>query len=84
MEDKTKETFRKEYLRKNSSCATVQTYGRNEIKAINTWVTSLMRYGGGIIAWRKDELKSLGKRTRKLMTMNKELSTKKDVSREYV
>ena len=50
--------------------------GLNKIKAINTWATSLIRYGGGIIARRNNKLKSLDQRTRKLMTMNKELNPK--------
>ena len=43
-----------------------------------------MRYGGGIIAWKKDELQNLDRRTRKLMTMNIELNLKSDVSKHYV
>ena len=43
-----------------------------------------MIYGGGIIAWRKNKLKSLDQGTCKLMTMNKELNPNSEVSRLYV
>ena len=43
-----------------------------------------MRYGAGIIKWRKDELESMNRRTRKFMTMNNELHPRSDVARHYV
>ena len=58
--------------------------GRNKIKSINTWAVSLVRYGAGIIMWKKAELESMDRRTRKLMTMNKELHPRGDVARLYV
>ena len=58
--------------------------GRNKIKAINTWVVSLIRYGTGITKWRKEELESMDRRTRKVMTMNKELHPRNDLARLYV
>ena len=76
MEDRTKEAFQKEYLRRNRLVPHSKQNGLNKIKAINTWATSLIRYGGGIIARRNNKLKSLDQRTRKLMTMNKELNPK--------
>ena len=58
--------------------------GRNKTMAINTCAISLIRYGAGIIEWRKDELESIDRRTRKLMSMNKEFHPRSDVARLHV
>ena len=83
-EKRMKEQFRKEYLRRTRLVLQSKLNGRNKISAINTWAVSLMRYGAGIINWRKDELKEIDRRTRKLMTMNKALNPNSDVARLYV
>ena len=46
----------------------------NKIKAANTWAVSLMRYGAGTIKWNKEELQDTDRKSRKIMTMNKELN----------
>ena len=43
-----------------------------------------MRYGAGVIKWRKDELQGIDRKTRKIMTMNKELHPRSNVARIYV
>ena len=43
----------------------------NTIRAINSWVVSLVRYSAGIIKWTKDLLKVMDSKTRKITTMNK-------------
>ena len=57
---------------------------RNKIIAINTWTVSLMRYGTGIVKWTKSELDKIGRKTRKVMTLNKELHPRSYVDRLYV
>ena len=54
--------------------------GGNNIKAINTWAVSPIHYGAGIIKWRKDILESMVRRTRKQMTMNKDLHPRSDLA----
>ena len=76
-----KEIFRKKYVRRTRLVLQSKLHGRNKIKAINTWAISLMRYGAGIINWRKNDLKDIDRRTRKLMTMNKALNSNSDVAR---
>ena len=49
---------------------------------MNTWAVSLMRYGG--IKWNVAELDEMDRKTRKIMTMNKEFHPKSDVDRLYV
>ena len=83
-EDEMKTTFQKEYFRRVRLIMQSKLIGRNKIKAINTWAVSLVRYGAGIIMWKKAELESMDRRTRKLMTMNKELHPRGDVARLYV
>ena len=51
-----------------------QLSGMNKIKAANTWAMSLMRYGAGTIKWNKEELQDTDRKSRKIMTMNKELN----------
>ena len=52
--------------------------------ALNTWAVSILRYGAGILKWNKNELQEIDRKTRKLMTMNKELHSRSDVVRSYV
>ena len=52
--------------------------------AVNTWAVSLMRYGAGILGWNTNELQKLDRKTRKIMTINKEPHPRSDVARIYV
>ena len=61
-----------------------QLNGKNKIKAANTWAVSIMRYGAGTMKWNKMELKEIVKKSRKIVTMNKELQPRRDVARIYV
>ena len=79
-----KEVLKAEYLRRAKLVMRSKLHGRNKIKATNTWAVSLMRYGAGIIKWSKEELQAINRKTRKIMTMNKELHPRSDVARIYV
>lgn len=50
--------------------------GRNKIMAMKTWLVSVMRYGACIVNQAKSELDEIDRKTRKVMTMNKELYPK--------
>ena len=43
-----------------------------------------MRYGAGIVKWTKSELDEIDRKTRKVLTLNKELRPRSDVDRLYV
>ena len=43
-----------------------------------------MRYGAGTVKWNKEELQEIDRKSRKIMTMNKELQPRSDVARIYV
>ena len=58
--------------------------GRNKIMTLNTWAVSILRYGAGILKWNKNELQEMDRKTRKFMTMNKELHPRSDVAWLYV
>ena len=51
---------------------------------MNTRAVALIRYSAGILAWTKEELKSVDRRMGKLMTMHGALNTRSDVARKYV
>ena len=40
-----------------------------------------MRYGAGILQWNKNELQEMDRKTRKFMTINKELHPRNDAAR---
>ena len=76
--------FGDEYLRRFRLVMKSRLNGKNRIKAENTWVVSVMRYGAGILKWTNEELKALDARTRKVMTMNEALHPKSDLERIYL
>ena len=80
-ESKMKENFQREYLRRTKLIMKSRLNGRNKIIAINTWAVSLMRYGAGIVKWTKSKPDEIDRKTRKVMTLNKELHPTSDVNR---
>ena len=74
----------KGYLRRVNLIMKSKLNGRNKILAANTWAVSLIRYGAGILRWTKNELQEIDRKTRKVMTINKELHPRSDVARIYV
>ena len=57
---------------------------KNKVQEINTWKVALLRYGAGIINWKVDELKKMGRTTRKNLTMYEPLHPKSDIDRLYL
>jgi len=56
-------------------------HDRNKIKTINTWAVSL--FGADIIEWTKEDLQKMDRKTRKVMTMSKEIHPKSNTARLY-
>ena len=83
-EQEMKDKFRNEYFRRAKLILKCKLNGRNKIMALNTWAVSILRYGAGILKWNKNELQEMDRKTRKFMTMNKELHPRSDVARLYV
>ena len=51
---------------------------------MNTWAVSFMTCGTGIVKWTKSQLDEIDRKTRKVMTRNKELHPRSDVDRLYI
>ena len=84
MEKEMKEKITKEYKRRLRLVWRSKLNGRNKIQGINTWAVAMVRYGGGILDWKSDELKKMDRQTRKTMTMYGALHPKSDVDRLYL
>ena len=54
------------------------------VAAINSSAVSAVRYGSGIIEWTKQELQSLDRKTRKMVTMYGAHHSKVDINMLYV
>ena len=72
-EQEMKDKFRNEYFRRTKLILKSKLNGRNKIMALNTWAVSILRYGAGILKWNKNEPQEVDRKTRKFITMNKEL-----------
>ena len=83
-EKKMKEAFATEYFRRVKLVCKSKLNGKNKINALNTWAISLMRYGAGILNWRVNEVDQMDRKTRKILTINKEFHPKSDIDRLYV
>ena len=57
---------------------------RSLITAINSWAVVVVRYSAGYLDWTKEEINSLGRKTRKALTMNGGAHPKADVDRLYL
>ena len=79
-----KDKIKKEYFSRVRNVLKSKLNGGNTISAINTWAVSLVRYSVGIVNWRKDELDTMDRKTRKLMNLYGALHPQADVDRLYV
>ena len=79
-EQEMKDKFRNEYFMRGKSILKSKLNGRNKNMALKTWAVSILRYGAGILRWNKNEPKEIDRKTRKFMTMNKELHPRNDVA----
>ena len=73
-----------EYYRRVKKILRSQLHGRFAFRAISTWAVPVLRYGAGIINWRKDELKNIDIKTRKILRYNGAHHPQEDVDRLYV
>ena len=75
-----KEKIKKEYFRRTGKLLETNSYSRNLIKGINTFV----RYSRLFLKWTREKLKQMDEETRKLITMHKALHPRDDIDRLYV
>ena len=83
-EQEIKDEFRNEYFRRAKLILKSKLNGGNNIMPLKIWAVSTLRYGAGIRKWNKNELQEMDRKTRKFMTMNKELHPRSDVARLHV
>ena len=84
MHDEMKRKITKEYMRRVRKVAKSKLNGGNMIRAINTWAVALLRYAGGIVNWKKQDLKEIDAKTRKTLTMHGGFHPRDSVARLYV
>ena len=83
-ETEMKEKISKEYKRAQRLILKSKLNWRNKVTAIKTQAVAIFRYGTGIIQQKASELKDLGRKSRKTMTMYGGLHSKSDIDRLYV
>ena len=70
-------------MTKSGKCTISKLTGENLTQAINSRTVTLVRYGGGFIDWRKQELQDLYPKTRSLLTTKKGFYQRDCVARLY-
>ena len=69
----------KEYIRRLRKVLKSKLSGWNLVCGVNTWGVSLLRYSLAFVSWRKGELQTIDRRTRKSFTKYRALHPKPDV-----
>ena len=75
-----KEMLSKEYFRRIRKILKSSLNAGNTIQAINSRAVSIIRYGAGIVDWRKAELQQMDRKTRKLLTIYRSMHPQGDGS----
>ena len=83
-EEAVKNRLKKEYMRRLRLILRSNLNGKNKFQAINSWVVALLRYGAGIVKWSNEELRSLDRKWRKLLTAHGTFQPRSDIDRLYL
>ena len=78
-----KDITRKEYKKHLQAILKSKLNGNNQIKAINTYASSVIHYTAGIIDWTMEELREFDQMTRRQMNIYKSLHPRSDIGRLY-
>ena len=73
-----------EYIRRFKKLCRSKLNGGNLICGINTWAVGVVRYTAGIVDWTMEEVASMDRKTRKILSMNSCLHTRSSVGRLYL
>ena len=79
-----KAKVKKEYAARMRKILKSKLNGGSTVTAINTWAIAPVRYTVGIVNWTRDELLSMDRYTRKMLTMHRALHPKADVDLLYL
>ena len=61
-----------------------QLNSRNKFNAVNAYCLPIIQYAVGIVKWNVDDLRSMDRKTRKLLTIHRGLHPRSDVDHLYV
>ena len=78
-----RENIRKKFFKRLRATLKSKLNAKHVFQAINTWVPTV-RYSAGIIEWTKEEVKEMGRKTRRITTMYGELHPRSNVERLYL
>ena len=84
LEEKMKLNVSKRYIRRLRKVLMSKLNGGNLVRGVNTWAVSLLRYSAAFVSWRRSELQTIDRKTRKLFTIYGALHLKSDVDRLYI
>ena len=84
LEEKMKLNASKEYIRRLRKVLKSKLNGGSLVREVNAWAVSLIRYSAAFISWKKSELQTIDRKTKKFFTMYGELHPKSDVDRLYI
>ena len=76
--------FKKEYLRRLRLILWSKLNGKNKFQAINRRAVAVLQYGARIVKWSYEELQSLDRKSRKLLTVHGTFHFRSDVDRLYL
>ena len=79
-----KEKLKKEYLRRLRLVLDTELSAKNKIQAIGSLAVPVFRYSFGIVDWCQEELQTLGRKRRKLLTIHGQHHPKADVDRLHI
>ena len=79
-----KQQMRQEYFRCLRLVLRSQLNSRNKFRAVNAYCLPIIRYTAGIVKWNVDDLRSMDRKTRKVLTMHRGLHPRSDVDRLYI
>ena len=79
-----KEKINKEYIKRLKAILKSKLNSGNIVKAINTWVVPVIRHSAGIVDWKNSELRSMDRKTRKVLNMYQALLPRSNVGRLYL
>ena len=74
----------KEYIRRIRKVLKSKLNGGNLVRGVNTWAVSLLTYSAAFVSWRKSELQTIDRKTRRLFIIYGALHPKSDVDRLYI
>ena len=81
LEEKMNLNVLKEYIRRLRKVLKSKMNGGNLVRGDNAWEVSLLRYSAAFVSWRKNELRAIDRKTRKLFTRYRALHPKSDIDR---